>query len=315
MADATPATVFISYARADRPRVAKLAAALAAHGLSLWWDDHLTGGAAFARTIEAELGKADAVVVAWSAAAAGSDWVRDEAAVARDRGILVPIRPDATPPPIGFRQYHAIDFAPWSGSGDAAEVTALTQAIAALTGRDDTPVVAPARARNRRGAIGGAAAVVVALTVAGGLALHRSPPAAIRPAVATVPAAGPAAASIAVLPFANLSGQSRDDYLSEGHSPNNCARRSPVSARSRSQRGRRRSRSRVHRSTPAPSRPSSTSPMSSRAASSATARRSASRRSWSRRRPDSRAGRSASTATPAPPSTSRTRSRAKSPTR
>lgn len=216
MADATPATVFISYARADRPRVAKLAAALAAHGLSLWWDDHLTGGAAFARTIEAELGKADAVVVAWSAAAAGSDWVRDEAAVARDRGILVPIRPDATPPPIGFRQYHAIDFAPWSGSGDAAEVTALTQAIAALTGRDDTPVVAPARARNRRGAIGGAAAVVVALTVAGGLALHRSPPAAIRPAVATVPAAGPAAASIAVLPFANLSGQSRDDYLSEG---------------------------------------------------------------------------------------------------
>ncbi len=208
-------TVFISYARVDRPRVAPLAAALGARGHVVWWDDHLTGGAAFAATIEAELARADAVVVAWSLAAVTSDWVRDEAAVARDRGVLVPITLDTATPPLGFRQYHAIDFATWDGAPDAAAIDALEHAIANIAGRS-SPATPVRPTRGRRGFGGVTAALLVsavaAVLVVGGVRLSR------RPAPPSAPVAGhpAAAASIAVLPFANLSGDPRDAYLSEG---------------------------------------------------------------------------------------------------
>ena len=60
------AHLFISYSREDRPVIEKLAAALEEAGHSVWWDRHIRGGAAFAKDIEAQLEKADAVIVAWS---------------------------------------------------------------------------------------------------------------------------------------------------------------------------------------------------------------------------------------------------------
>ena len=84
--------MFLSYARADRTIVANLAAALEQGGFDLWWDALIEGGASFARRIEAALDKADAVIVAWSAAAIGSDWVRDEAAHGLDLVILFALR-------------------------------------------------------------------------------------------------------------------------------------------------------------------------------------------------------------------------------
>ena len=214
MAVASP-NVFVSYARADRPRVAKLAAAIQARGYKLWWDDHLEGGAAFSRTIEDELGAADAVIVVWSAAAVASDWVRDEAAVGRDRGVLVPVTLDGTLPPLGFRQYHAIDFARWVGRDNAAEVDALVRAIDALAGRSSAPV-APPTSQNfgRMSVFSAAAAVLVVLAAAAWLFLPRPTNNPVR--VATTAPTSVTGASIAVLPFANLSGQAQDDYLSEG---------------------------------------------------------------------------------------------------
>ncbi len=215
------AAVFISYARVDRARVAKLAAALAGRGLTVWWDDHLEGGAAFARTIETELARCDAVVVVWSAAGVASDWVRDEAAVGRDRGILVPISFDATPPPLGFRQYHSLPFADWRG-GDDTTVDAVARAVAvvaAAAGRGAAPAVAaiavspPVRTR-RMAMVALACAAVVTLAV-GGWRLTRSDSAPAAGHLASRAASVPST-SIAVLPFANLSGQTRDDYLSEG---------------------------------------------------------------------------------------------------
>ena len=122
-------TVFLSYARADRARIAPLARALEAQGLKVWWDALIAGGAAFARTIEAALEDADVIVVGWSQASVASDWVRDEAAHGRDRGRFVPISLDGTPPPLGFRQYHFIDFTRWNGADDAPELRQLLSAI------------------------------------------------------------------------------------------------------------------------------------------------------------------------------------------
>lgn len=86
-----------------------MAAALTAAGHQLWWDTAIEAGSAFAADIARELDAADVVVVAWSAASVKSAWVLDEAGAGRDRNRLVPVLLDGTPPPLGFRQLHAID--------------------------------------------------------------------------------------------------------------------------------------------------------------------------------------------------------------
>jgi len=49
------ADIFISYARADRDKVERLAAALTSEGYSVWWDRHIAGGSEFSEEIEKEL--------------------------------------------------------------------------------------------------------------------------------------------------------------------------------------------------------------------------------------------------------------------
>jgi adenylate cyclase len=122
--------VFISYARVDRPRIGRLADALQAAGYSVWWDHEIAGGTAFASEIERALNEAKAVVVAWSVGAIQSDWVMDEATIAKDAGKLVPIQLDATRPPLGFRQYQVVDFSAWKGADDPLPIQVLSQSIA-----------------------------------------------------------------------------------------------------------------------------------------------------------------------------------------
>ena len=130
--------VFISYARADRARIESLARVLEDDGYSLWWDHDIAGGAAFASEIERALNDAKAVIVAWSVSGVQSDWVLDEAGVAKQAGKLVPIGLDATLPPIGFRQYQIVDFSDWTGERDADVVAALTQSVDRFVHRDGT---------------------------------------------------------------------------------------------------------------------------------------------------------------------------------
>lgn len=148
------ADIFISYARADRNRVGKLASALEAHGHSVWWDRQITGGSDFSADIERELDACEVVLVVWSAAAGESPWVKDEAAVGREQGKLVAISLDAGLPPLGFRQYHAIDFSGWKGGKDSFEFEALLQAVAARAQREvpattEPPIRAAARPGRR----------------------------------------------------------------------------------------------------------------------------------------------------------------------
>ena len=205
--DSADLSVFLSYARADRPTVTKLAAVLERGGFDLWWDALIEGGASFARRIETALEKADAVVVAWSAASVDSDWVRDEASHGRDSARLVPISLDGTPPPLGFRQYHFIDFSKWNGGAGAREVTELFAAIR-LVGRGESlraePAPrAPSRTMSRRRMIA-ATGVVTAVAVTGGyFGVSRWTGAAT-------------ANSIAVLPFVNRSGDPAQGYFSDG---------------------------------------------------------------------------------------------------
>ena len=169
--------VFISYARPDRPRIEQLAVALQATGYSVWWDHEIAGGTAFASEIERALNEAKAVVVAWSVSAIQSDWVMDEATIAKDAGKLVPIQLDATRPPLGFRQYQIVDFSSWTGADDPEPVQALSQSNARYVRR-----VAPIASSER---------------------LEQTLP-------------SPQSGAIAVLPLDNLSGDSAQQYFVDG---------------------------------------------------------------------------------------------------
>lgn len=178
------ADVFISYAREDRDAAERLAGALEREGWSIWWDRHIEGGAAFARAIEQELNASKAVIVVWSAASVQSDWVKDEAATARDQGKLVAISLDGTAAPLGFKQYHAIDLSGWGGDAASTVFRDLARSVearmqgsgpvAAAAAHDTASVpVAPAPARKRTWfAVAG---VVLAMAIGALLFMQRSP--------------------------------------------------------------------------------------------------------------------------------------------
>jgi hypothetical protein len=109
------ADVFLSYARATQKRVGEIGGALEGGGYSLWWDKALNASDDYAMVIEAQLDAAACVVVAWSAQARQSLWVRAEANEALDSGKLVQINLDGTRLPLPFSVLHFLDFTRWRG--------------------------------------------------------------------------------------------------------------------------------------------------------------------------------------------------------
>jgi len=202
--------VFLSYARSDRAQVEPIAKALQNAGFDLWWDALIEGGESFARTIEERLNRADAVIVIWSAASIRSDWVRDEAGQGRDLRMLVPISLDGSEPPIGFRQYHAVDFTHWDGKPDAPAFAALLRALAVpgASGTSGETSFPPrmGRIRSRRALLVAGGGAGAALLVGGGIAWRDG----------LFGDAARLANSLAVIPFANLGGNASQIYFSEG---------------------------------------------------------------------------------------------------
>lgn len=200
------ARVFLSYAREDIARVAKIARVLEATGHEVWWDRRIRGGSEFSGEIEAALRQADVVVAVWSAAAVNSPWVRDEAAEGRDSGRLVPAVIDRSRPPIGFRQYQGIDLTR-HGSRAVGELLDAIDAKASgaeqgASGRRSMPNRSIAAVRDwLRWPRSALAALLLLISAATAFALFRGPETPQKP-------------SIAVLPFAGATGD--DVLLGEG---------------------------------------------------------------------------------------------------
>jgi hypothetical protein len=155
--------VFVSYAHQDRPLVERLANALAQSGFEVWWDRELEGGEVFRAEIEQSLNAADAVVVIWSGRSRASRWVLDEAEKGLGRNVLVPVRVDKAPLPLGFGGLHTLDFAAWTGATDAHVFTQLADRIAKMT-------ETPAAALRRRAFSSVVWGLVLGLIVGGSLA-------------------------------------------------------------------------------------------------------------------------------------------------
>lgn len=167
------ADVFISYASEDRERAHKMASALEARGWTTWWDRKLIVGQSYDQVIEQELEIAKSVVVLWSKEAILSEWVKNEAAVAAERGILVPALIDDIKLPLEFRRRQTADLVNWDGDPSHSGFLALCDGIAlkandvktALPRQSHPPV--PPVLRQSRPWIWGAIAVLALASAAG----------------------------------------------------------------------------------------------------------------------------------------------------
>ena len=121
--------VFISYATEDRDRAAQLASALGAIGWSVWWDRKIIAGQAFDHAIERELENAKSVIVLWSKHSIGSEWVKNEAAVASERGVLVPATIESVKLPLEFRRKQTADLFDWKGEPSHSGFQALCEGV------------------------------------------------------------------------------------------------------------------------------------------------------------------------------------------
>jgi hypothetical protein len=160
------ADVFISYSSKDRESAEQLARALAALGRSVWWDREILTGQAFDRAIEQELEGARSVIVLWSRNSVDSEWVKNEAAAAAERGVLLPANIDGTKLPLEFRRKQTADLTGWAGDPSHEGFQALRRAIDSIVGADAGPkplALGTAPQRDRRLALAAISAVAVAL--------------------------------------------------------------------------------------------------------------------------------------------------------
>lgn len=197
--------VFVSYKAEDRGRIAPLVAALEKQGLTIWWDARIGVGERWRETISEQLEAASTVVVIWSHGSVGpkGQFVRDEATRALRQGTYIPVRIDPVEPPLGFGETQAIDLQNWKGKQSDFRYQMLLSAIQTRLGVEsvNVPVAAGPRVTRRTAITAGGAAIVASTGVGAWFTFGRS-----RASNRT----------IAVLPFANLSGDPAQAYFSDG---------------------------------------------------------------------------------------------------
>jgi hypothetical protein len=105
----------------------------------VWWDRKIIAGQAFDQIIENELETAKSVVVLWSKHAVASEWVKNEAAAAAERGVLVPVLIETVKLPLEFRRKQTADLIGWNGDSSHSGFTALCEGISATAGSTPQP--------------------------------------------------------------------------------------------------------------------------------------------------------------------------------
>ena len=109
MADIHDIDVFFSYDHADRERVRPLVEEVTRHGWAVWWDTDISIGSVWRDLLADRLDHARAVCVIWTVNSVSSQFVRDEASRAHERGVLVPVRLDPVDQPLGFGEIQYAD--------------------------------------------------------------------------------------------------------------------------------------------------------------------------------------------------------------
>jgi hypothetical protein len=146
--------VFISYKREERARVEAIAQALRDLKLSVWFDARLQSGKSFDDEINREVRNAKCVLVCWSKAAVDSEWVRAEATVGRQRGVLTACfleRCDPYPP---FNLVHAEDLSAGALDGSNPAWAKIVDQIGHLAARPGLGAYVVAQHRGDKASFG-----------------------------------------------------------------------------------------------------------------------------------------------------------------
>jgi hypothetical protein len=204
--------LFISYSRANRETVRRLADTIGRLGYAVWWDEELPAHLSYGEVITEKIGEAKATLVVWSTDSAASEWVRAEADMARNQKKLIQTAIDDCVPPLPFNQIQYAAIGDWQGEEDhpgwrkvraslvalcgpaaagadmSAEVPASPDPVGAAPARAFRVLTPPRGRRTTRVAFVAIAASLLTILTVGGLVLFRGPPAAQAQAV---PAATP----------------------------------------------------------------------------------------------------------------------------
>jgi TIR domain len=168
--------VFVSYASEDRDRAAQLASALGKFGWSVWWDRKIIAGQTFDHAIERELENAKSVIVLWSKHSIGSEWVKNEAAAAAERGVLVPATIERVKLPLEFRRKQTADLIDWKGEPSHSGFQALCEGITNTIGGAPPHQAIPGQREKLHWNPRWALAAIAVIAVAVGLGVYLTGP-------------------------------------------------------------------------------------------------------------------------------------------
>jgi len=132
--------IFISYKKEDAGRVIRVVEALRAEGLTVWWDHGIRAGSEWDKTIHQELYAANVVIAIWSEASVAAPWVKEEATVGKNRGVLLPVKIDEVDPPLGFMMIQAADLVGWKGDRKDPRWGHFLESVHAIL-RNEAPAV------------------------------------------------------------------------------------------------------------------------------------------------------------------------------
>lgn len=124
--------IFISYARQDQPFAKQLAEALQGRGWSVWWDAQLRPGQQWDELIEKNLRSARSVIVLWSRNSVTRRWVKNEARLAHEKGILVPVLIDDVQIPLEFTDLQSTYLVHWTGDQADPGFRQLIESISSI---------------------------------------------------------------------------------------------------------------------------------------------------------------------------------------
>jgi hypothetical protein len=168
------ADVFLSYSHKDTDLVRDLVRYVEAEGFSVWWDHTIPPGKTWDDVIARGIREAKACVIIWSPESVISDWVKEEATLAKESGKYLPIQVGTDQPPMGFRRIQAANLSQWKGNAQDPQWRLLITEIGNLVrGEGTSPQaavpVAPPRGAPKTGLIAAIAVVIAAVCVAGGV--------------------------------------------------------------------------------------------------------------------------------------------------
>lgn len=130
--------IFVGYAHKDKPMIKQLVKALKDSGWTVWWDPNVRAGKYWDPEIQKALEESRCVIVVWSEASILSKYVLEkEAAIGKQRGVLVPVLLNTVTIPKPFDEIQAQSLIGWNGKRTHSIFEELALAVKELLGSSD----------------------------------------------------------------------------------------------------------------------------------------------------------------------------------